>query len=183
MKVFKMMGLTLAASSMAFSLSQVAHAEQMVNGDNHASSYNNQVTQAQGEFVHNGNAGKNASYLTSENFINALDSGQLNFNGYSIDQDNDDNVEYKKVYDQEVRATSDDTAVSIRFKVTDQSVTLDQMKDAYPSDKLNHIPHTSSNADQPDDGTYVYHGDQIKLQFKVEDGYVTSVTIGQGETE
>ena len=81
MKVFKMMGLTLAASSMAFSLSQVAHAEQMVNGDNHASSYNNQVTQDQGEFVHNGNAGENASYLTSENFINALDSGQLNFNG------------------------------------------------------------------------------------------------------
>ena len=42
MKGFKMMGLTLAASSIAFSLSQVAHAEQMVNGDNHLSSYNHQ---------------------------------------------------------------------------------------------------------------------------------------------
>ena len=183
MKVFKMMGLTLAASSMAFSLSQVAHAEQMVDGDNHASSYNNQVTQDQGEFVHNGNAGENASYLTSENFINALDSGQLNFNGYKIDQDKEDNIEYKQVYDQEVRATSDDTATSIRFKVTDQSVSLNQMKDAYPSDKLNRIPHTNSDTNHPDDGVYVYHGDQIKLQFKIENDYVTSVTIGQGETE
>ncbi|BBD89618.1 immunodominant staphylococcal antigen IsaB family protein [Staphylococcus caprae] len=183
MKGLKLMGLTLAASTIAFSLSQVAHAEQMVKGENNETHYGVHMNEAEGGYTHKGNAGQNASYLADSDFVNALDSGQLNFNGYSIDQDNDDNVEYKKVYDQEVRATSDDTAVSIRFKVTDQSVTLDQMKDAYPSDKLNHIPHTSSNADQPDDGTYVYHGDQIKLQFKVEDGYVTSVTIGQGETE
>ncbi|MDU4451020.1 MAG: hypothetical protein E7I78_13640, partial [Staphylococcus lugdunensis] len=97
----------------------------------------------------------NASYLTSENFINALDSGQLNFNGYKIDQDKEDNIEYKQVYDQEVRATSDDTATSIRFKVTDQSVSLNQMKDAYPSDKLNRIPHTNSDTNHPDDGVYV----------------------------
>ena len=57
------------------------------------------------------------------------------------------------------------------------------MKDAYPSDKLNRIPHTNSDTNHPDDGVYVYHGDQIKLQFKIENDYVTSVTIGQGETE
>ena len=32
MKGLKLMGLTLAASTIAFSLSQVAHAEQMVKG-------------------------------------------------------------------------------------------------------------------------------------------------------
>ena len=98
----------------------------------------------------------------------------MNFNGYKIDQDKEDNIEYKRVYDQEVRATSDDTATSIRFKVTDQSVSLNQMKDAYPSDKLNRIPHTNSDTNHPNDGVYVYHGDQIKLQFKIENDYVTS---------
>ena len=34
MKGLKLMGLTLAASTIAFSLSQVAHAEQMVKGEN-----------------------------------------------------------------------------------------------------------------------------------------------------
>ena len=66
MKGFKMMGLTLAASSIAFSLSQVAHAEQMVNGDNHLSSYNHQSSLNQDEYVHNGNAGQNASYLATK---------------------------------------------------------------------------------------------------------------------
>lgn len=51
MKGLKMMGLTLAASSIAFSLSQVAHAEQMVNGDNQVSSYNHQSTLAQDGYV------------------------------------------------------------------------------------------------------------------------------------
>lgn len=180
MKGFKMMGLTLAASSIAFSLSQVAHAEQMVNGDNHLSSYNHQSSLNQDEYVHNGNAGQNASYLATKSFVNALDNGQLNFNGYKIEQDNEDNIEYKHVYDQEIRTTSEDTATSIRFKVTDQSLSLDQMKDVYPNDELNHLPHSSTDSN---DGVYVYHGDKIKLQFKVENGYVTSVTIGQGETE
>ena len=180
MKGLKMMGLTLAASSIAFSLSQVAHAEQMVNGDNQVSSYNHQSTLAQDGYVHNGNAGQNASYLTDKSFVDALDNGQLNFNGYKIEQDNEDNIEYKHVYDQEVRTTGDDTATSIRFKVTDQSLSLDQMKDVYPNDELNHLPHSSTDSN---DGVYVYHGDKIKLQFKVENGYVTSVTIGQGETE
>ena len=54
------------------------------------------MNEAEGGYTHKGNAGQNASYLADSDFVNALDSGQLNFNGYSIDQDNDDNVEYKK---------------------------------------------------------------------------------------
>ena len=36
-------------------------------------------------------------YLATKSFVNALDNGQLNFNGYKIEQDNEDNIEYKHV--------------------------------------------------------------------------------------
>ena len=53
------------------------------------------------------------------------------------------------------------------------------MKDAYPNERLNHIPHTSNDSQYPEDGIYVYHGKMIKLQYKVTHGFVTSVTIGE----
>ena len=40
------------------------------------------------------------------------------------------------------------------------------MKDAYPNERLNHIPHTSNDSQYPEDGIYVYHGKMIKLQYK-----------------
>lgn len=183
MKGLKFMSLTLAASTIAFSLSQIAHAEQIVDRQQQSSSYENHANRALDSYEHHGNAGENATFLFNSQFIKALDSGHLNFNGYNINQDNDDNIQYKKVYDQEVRATSDHTAASVSFIVKDQSVTINQMKKAYNNSKLNHIPHTTHHKDYPNDGVYVYHGEQIQLQFRVDEGYVTTVIIGQGENE
>ena len=49
--------------------------------------------------------------------------------------------------------------------------------------KIESYSHTSSDSQYPEDGIYVYHGKMIKLQYKVTQGFVTSVTIGEGVDE
>lgn len=178
MKIFKLTSLTLAALTLAFPFSHVAQAYTYLEKHHQT----NETKQSH-SFSLEGEAGENPTFLTQPQFITSLDNGHLNINGYQIQQDDTNDIEYKKVYDQEIRATSNHTAISVRFSINNQSLSLESMKDAYPNERLNHIPHTSNDSQYPEDGIYVYHGKMIKLQYKVTHGFVTSVTIGEGVDE
>ena len=87
------------------------------------------------------------------------------------------------MFDQDITVIDSHSASSVRFSVANPSVSLQQMKDVYDASKLKHIPHTSNDAQYPDDGTYVYQGDATRLQFVVKKGYVSTVTVGQVNPE
>ncbi|MCO4346749.1 hypothetical protein MTQ93_11970 [Staphylococcus agnetis] len=130
-----------------------------------------------------GNASKKATFIINKEFIDSLDNGKLCFNGYIIKQNTNSDVEYKKVFDSQVIAISNNKAKSISFYINDELVSLSDVKKVYNKDKLKHIPYTNEDARYPEDGAYIYKGDKIYLQFEVSNNYLTFVTLGSPETE
>ena len=95
MKIFKLTSLTLAALTLAFPFSHVAQAHTYLEKHHQT----NETKQSH-SFSLEGEAGKNPTFLTQPQFITSLDNGHLNINGYQIQQDDTNDIEYKKVYDQ-----------------------------------------------------------------------------------
>ncbi|MCU5747069.1 hypothetical protein N9R04_10385 [Staphylococcus sp. SQ8-PEA] len=137
------------------------------------------ATQAQ--FALEGNAGKDASYLTSSKFINGLNGGGLMFNGYYLTNHiTTPDYHQLNVNDQVIQTVGNGKSTrSVSFNVSDNSVTLNSLKHAYGKD-LGRVYHSGK---QPEDGLYFYDKGRYEIQFNVENGHVANVLIGDPVTD
>lgn len=135
----------------------------------------------QAKFVLEGNAGDDASFLTSPQFIEGLNGGGMMFNGYYMTTHmSTPDYHQHKVHDQVIQTVGEGkSARSVSFNVTDTSVTVEQLKAAYGQD-LGQLYHSGST---PDDGLYYYDKGQYPIQFNVEDCHVVNVLIGDPVTD
>lgn len=179
MKLIRWSGLVLICTLTVIPMNGSAHAQ--TNQTNMSSVH---TDTRDTHFKQSGNVGNHAQFLLDESFLKSLDKGTVSFNGYQVVSNDDGKSTYNKhVFDQDITVIDSHSASSVRFSVANPSVSLQQMKDVYDASKLKHIPHTSNDAQYPDDGTYVYQGDATRLQFVVKKGYVSTVTVGQVNTE
>ncbi|HIW11677.1 MAG TPA: hypothetical protein H9891_00725 [Candidatus Salinicoccus stercoripullorum] len=120
--------------------------------------------------------GDDGEFILDQAFINGIANNNFTLNGYPIDMseqaylDHGDDAVVTNVYDQHIHVVGEG-AVFADMPVNPGAVTEAEMLDVYG--KPDH-----SNYGEQGDNTHYYQMENVQITFNVNDGYVTSVSVG-----
>ena len=120
--------------------------------------------------------GDDGEFVLDQTFINAIASNNFKLNGYQIDMTEEAFLEHRDeatvtaVYDQHIHVVGEG-AVFADMPINPGAVTEAEVLDVYGDP-------AHSNYGEQGDNTHYYQLKGMQITFNVNDGYVTSVSVG-----
>ncbi|MBF7018951.1 hypothetical protein ISO99_03405 [Staphylococcus sp. 18_1_E_LY] len=121
-------------------------------------------------YNYTGYTSASSNFILDKNFKNAIKYDNLKINGYKISKGDSNTSKMVDKYDQSFRVVGENKADSVTFDLDGKSVSKEALFNAYGQAK-------ASPTDSPAGLNYIYNIGGKKVQFYLNDGYVTKVQI------